>query len=129
MPKLLLRQYAKVLYQITKELSGKELDRAVLEFFKLLKDNQMLKKVDLIVEEFLQYAKECEGIDKITITSAHKLSKQVTEEIAKKFSKHFEVAAQIDESLIGGVKVRKGNTIFNTSVRSDLEALEQALKH
>lgn len=129
MPKLLLRQYAKVLYQITKDLSGKELDKAVLEFFKLLKANQMLKKVDLIVEEFLQFAKEREGIDKITITSANKLPKQVTEEIAKKFSKHFELDTRIDESLVGGVKVRKGNTIFNTSVRSDLESLEEAFKH
>ena len=127
MPKLLVRQYAKILYQITKELKGKQLDAAVLEFFKLLKQNQMLKKVDLIVNEFLLYAKEKEGIDKITITSAHKLPKGIISELASKFSEHFELDEKVDESLLGGVKIKKGNVIYDASVRAELNAMKEAL--
>ena len=127
MPKLLVRQYAKILYHITKDLKAKDMDAAVLEFFKLLKRNQMLKKIDVIVEDFLSYTKSQEGIDKITITSAHKLPKEITQELAKKFSKHFEVDAAIDEELIGGVKVKKGNVIYDASVRANLDSLKESL--
>lgn len=127
MPKLLVRQYAKILYHITKDVKAKDMDKAVLEFFKLLKRNQMLKKIDIIVGEFLAYAKQIEGIDKITITSAHKLPKDVVQELAKKFSDHFEVDTKIDESLIGGVKVKKGNVIYDASVQAQLSTLQESL--
>lgn len=128
MPKLLVRQYAKILYHITREMKGKKLDAAVLEFFKLLKSNQALKKVDIIIEEFLRYAKEKEGIDRITITSAHKLPKTLVQELAKKFSDHFEVETVEDKSLIGGVKVKKGNIIYDASVKARLDAMKESLK-
>lgn len=128
MPKLLVRQYAKILYHITKEMKGKKLDAAVLEFFKLLKSNQALKKVDIVIEEFLRYAKEKEGIEKITITSANKLPENIVQELAKKFSTHFEVDTEIDESLKGGIKVKKGNIIYDASVRARLDSMKESLK-
>ncbi len=127
MQKLFPRQYAKVLYRITKELSGKDLDSAVLEFFKLLKKNNSLKKVDIIVEHFLKYTKEQEGIETIKITSAHKISKGMAEQIATKFSEHFELELDTDKSLIGGVKVKKGNVIYDASVKTQLSNLNTKL--
>jgi len=109
-------------------MSGKKLDTAVLEFFKLLKSNQALKKVDIVIEEFLRYAKEKEGIEKITITSANKLPENIVQELAKKFSNHFEVDTAIDESIKGGVKVKKGNIIYDASVRARLDSMKEALK-
>jgi len=128
MPKLLVQQYAKILYHITKEVKGKKLDSAVLEFFKLLKTNQCLNKIDTIVEEFLKYAKRKEGIDKITITSAHTLPKNILEDLASKFSAHFELDSKVDESLKGGVKVQKGNVIYDASIQSRLDSLKETLK-
>lgn len=127
MPKLLVRQYAKILYHITKECKAKDIDVAVLEFFKLLRKNQMLKKIDIIVEAFLSYAKEREGIDKITISSAHKLPKKLVDELAKKFSNHFEVEEEVDENLIGGVKIKKGSKVYDASIRAELGAMKEVL--
>ncbi len=127
MPKLSTRQYAKILYGLTRDLSGKSLDRAVLEFFTMLKNNQMLKKVDEITEEFLRVAKQGEGIDKITITSAHKLPSSLAEDLAAKFSEHFELETKHDSELLGGLSLSKGNLIYDASLRRQLKELKESM--
>lgn len=127
MPRLSTRQYAKILYGLTRDLSGKDLDSAVLEFFKMLKNNQVLKKIDEIIEEFLHVAKQGEGIDKITITSAHKLPNSLAEELAGKFSDHFELETQQKPEILGGLSLRKGNCVYDATVRRQIEELKELM--
>lgn len=129
MAKLVARQYAKILYHTTKNLSGKHLEYAVLEFLKFLAREQNLKKIDKILPEFEAYTKEKEGVDAITITSAQSLSKNILNELAGKFSSNFEIEHLVDGSLIGGVKIQKQNMIFDASVKTQLTQLKQSLSH
>lgn len=127
MAKMLLKQYAEILYEVTKDRKDKELDAAIVSFFSFLKKRQMLKKIHLIIEEFKSYAKEKEGIDTIYITSAHPLSERTVDEIAKAFSSSYEVQSHVDESLLGGVKIRKKNILHDASIKTQLAHLKESL--
>lgn len=129
MAKLFIRQYAKILYHATLGLTGKDLDEAVVVFFTFLRSQQMLKKISVILEDFVRYAKEEEGIDSVSITTARAMPKTTIEEIAQIFSKNFELEHHIDETLLGGVKIRKKNTVYDASVRLKLVKLKESLSN
>ena len=79
------------------------------------------------MKAFKEYAKLQQGVKKIVITSARELSEKITEEIALIFGKKVEVETKIDTTLIGGIVVRTGDTIFDASVKSQLEQLQRQL--
>jgi len=127
MKKLLPKQYAKVLYELTDGLSGKELSDAIATFAKFLKKQRVTSKLPHIVDAFEAYVKERQGIQSLKITSAQELSSTLVKKIADSFGKDTEVETSEDEELIGGVVVRNGNTIFDGSVRTQIEQLSRSL--
>lgn len=127
MPRLLPEQYAKILYEITQGVSENELDTAVGEFMKLLERDQVLSKVTYIMDAFEAYAKKQAGIERITVTSARDLSPALMNKIAGIFGKAVEVSTTIDPTLLGGVKIRSEHTVFDGSVRTQLERFKTQL--
>lgn len=127
MAKMLPKQYAKVLYELTEGKKGSELEKAVEEFVKFLIDERALSKKEYLMKAFKEYAKIQQGIQKIVITSARELSDKMIDEIASLFGKKVEVETAIDESLIGGVVVKSGDSIIDASVKSQLEQLQRQL--
>ena len=69
-------QFAKALYEITKDLPKSHLPEAIKQFVLILQKNNKLKKVDYIIEEFEAYAKKQEGAKIIEIETARKLIMQ-----------------------------------------------------
>ncbi len=129
MAKLFIRQYAKILYHATQGLTGKDLDAAVVLFITFLRGRQTLKKVNVILDDFVKYAHAQEGIDTVAISTARTLPKTTAEEIARAFSKNFELEQHVDESLIGGVKIQKKNTVYDASIKLQLMKLKEALSN
>ncbi len=127
MPKLLPQQYARILYNVTKDSSGKDLDAAVAAFIEFVKKEQAVKKMDYILKYFEKYAKEQEGIVQLDITSARKLSDHTINMITKTFGKKVEIEQSIDESIVGGVVVRSKNTVLDGSIRTQLERLKEEM--
>jgi len=127
MSKLLPKQYAKILYELTDGKSGTELEASVEEFVRFLIEQRALSKKEYLMQAFTEYAKLQQGIQKIVITSARELSETMITEIAALFGKKVEVETAIDISLIGGVIVRSGDSIMDASVKSQLEQLQRQL--
>ena len=123
MANLLPKQYAKILFELTDGKSGSALEKAV-EF---LIDERALSKKEYLMNAFQEYAKLQQGIQKIVITSARKMSQKMVDDIAGLFGKKVEVETMIDKTLIGGVVVRTGDTILDASVKSQLEQLQKEL--
>ncbi len=124
---MLPKQYAKVLYELTKGKEGSDLEKSVEEFVKFLIEERVLSKKEYLMKAFKEYAKLQQGIQKIVITSARELSDKMVNEIAGFFGKKVEVETTIDKSLIGGVVVRSGDSIIDASVKSQLEQLQRQL--
>ena len=66
------------------------------------------------------------------VTSAKALSKEQTDKLAQtlkaRVGKDVKINAAVDESLIGGLVVKVGSKMIDTSIRSKLNSLQNAMK-
>ncbi len=128
MPQLLPVQFAKILYGLTVDKQKKEIDKATEVFANFVKSKQALKKMPYIQKEFIALVQKEEGKEPIHIVSARKISKEVKDNIANIFGKDLTITQEVDPSLIGGLTIKQGNTIFDTSIVAQLTQLKQELK-
>ena len=117
------RQYAKALYEITKGLSPEKMKKAVRGFVEYLAKKNRLKQGERIVAEFLSFAKSQEGIQEIEITCAHELETKTLEKIKKVFGEKVEATIKLDPAVLGGIKVKTADKIFDASLQKQLSQL------
>lgn len=125
--KLSPQNCGKILYELTKDVSAKEMDKIVKQFILFLKQEQMLSKIKYIMDEFVSYTKEKQGIVKLDITSARDLSKSELDKICKHFGQKVETEVKIDETLLGGVVIKDKNRILDASLKTQLQKLKRQL--
>ena len=84
-----------------------------------------------IVEEYHQLVNESLGIKSGIVYSTIALNQGQLDDIAKTLeSKHqikAELSNRIDEALIGGYKIVIGDTVFDGSIRNQLDTMRQDL--
>ncbi len=119
-------QYAKILHGVTKGLSGDQLSRALMAYAGLLRDEHATKKLDQIEREYEELVARESGEEPIHVRSTRPLSQEVLDEMKEVFNAQ-KLTQDQDESLIGGVVVRKGNTIFDASINTQLSKLAQSI--
>lgn len=88
------------------------------------------KHLQDIAQEFINKVEDSEGIQRITLTSATKLSQKNTEEILKstdlvKHNNNFDVKTIIKPELLGGYILRVGDQQVDASVRTKLNKLKK----
>lgn len=129
MPALHTVQLAKILYKLTSDVEADKVDAAVEVFLRYLQRNRMISRTNQIITAFEAYAKEVQGSEDIHITSAKELPKETVAAISAKLGAGSSAVIEttIDESLIGGVVARKGNTIFDASIKTELERMARSL--
>jgi len=133
MKKIKTKQYARALYYALEGKKRDEIKDEVNNFVKLLYKNKALSKTDEIIEEFEKYSKEQAGILDVEVISARILEsaeKNKLVERIKKIKKVSEVNLENkqDESLIGGIVVKIGDTVLDGSIKTKLDLLKQALQ-
>lgn len=121
------KQFAEALYEVTKGLSGRDLDQALVSFAELLVRSHKLKQADRIIAEYIKYAKQQEGIVEMTVVSTRKLEKHTLDTINKAFGGKAEMKEDLDKALLGGVKIKTGDKIFDGSVKKQLTILKKQL--
>jgi F-type H+-transporting ATPase subunit delta len=94
---------------------------------KLMAENGRLKAFADVAEQFEVYRAEAEGKIDAEVISAYELSseqeKNIIAMLKKKLGREVTLTTSIDESLIGGVLIKAGDTIIDGSMKSRLEAL------
>jgi F-type H+-transporting ATPase subunit delta len=82
-----------------------------------------------IIEAFFQLQDEMLGIVHVRVTTAAELSQQQTEQLKQRFEAYSKKKVFIDQSvdkqLIGGFIARIGDTVFDGSVKQQLELLRE----
>ena len=75
---------------------------------------------------------EAKGEVTADVTSASALSdaqlSQLADTLKTKFGKDVKIESAVDESLIGGLIVKVGSKMIDTSIRSKLASLQNAMK-
>ena len=110
---------------------GEQVDGAGRNFVQVLVDNDRLGAAPAIRALFEGLKREHEGILEAQITSAFALDDEQQSRLVRRLESKYQrkVSAQVsvDPQLIGGVKIVVGDTVFDATVRSKLDAMSAAL--
>lgn len=105
--------------------------REVRNFIAVIMDHGRLNQFQEIVDEYHQLAEQGAGVAEVEVTSARELGgddrQHMEFEISKLAVSRVKVSYSLNPELIGGAVVRIGSTVYDGSVRAQLDQMKQAL--
>ncbi len=118
--------------RMLKEISDAlSFERRVTNFINILAERNRLPAVDEIIQEYQRLLDEKMGIVRARVTSAGTLDPSQQRELADKLEqvtgKQVRMEVAVDPSLIGGVIAQVGSTVYDGSVRQQLQAFKSRL--
>ena len=109
-----------------------KLDATTTKFLGVLAQNRRLAQLPAIIRAFRGLASSHRGETTAEVTSAHPLSEaQVTElkqQLRQRVGREVAVDLNVDQSLLGGLVVRIGSQMIDSSIRTRLNTLAHAMK-
>jgi F-type H+-transporting ATPase subunit delta len=102
----------------------------VVNAVKLLVERQRIEITPIIIDHFNQMLNDAKGIAEAKVYSVRELSDSEKDELSRSFAKRIgkkgiKIENIVDPSLLGGLKIRVGNTIYDGSVSSKLNRIER----
>ena len=127
-PKVLKEDKLAVLDEVFKGRISEEL----VGFLRLIISKDRYGEIDSILDYFIDEMKRIRGIGVAYVTTAFHLSEAKKSEVEQKLLSttsftRMEMHYQVDEDLIGGMVIRIGDRVVDSSVRSKLSGLEREL--
>ena len=118
----------KVLNELIKKAKP---NKTTANFLQILLKNNRLSELGAINERFEKALDERNGIVTAEVTSARPLGEaekaELQASLAKMTGKQVRLNYNTDENLIGGVVTRIGSTVYDGSVKTQLENLKQQM--
>jgi F-type H+-transporting ATPase subunit delta len=103
----------------------------VRNFIAVIMDHQRLAELDEILAEYHAVADEQSGLAEAEITSAHPLNDadraELEAQVAKLAGGRVRATYRQDATLLGGAVVRIGSTVYDGSIRAQLQHLKEKL--
>jgi F-type H+-transporting ATPase subunit delta len=116
---------------ILAETFGKDVSPASLNFLSLLIDKQRMANFVAVQEEFETLVRANKNVAAATVVSAVPLSKEqviaLEKSLEAKTGQDIELTTSVDPSLMGGLLVRIGDTVYDGSVKGKLDRLRETL--
>lgn len=118
----------KVLATVWQERIGSE----IFGTMRLLLQKEHYKQLPLVLDYFIARVKEAEKIGIAYVTTAAPLSAQQCAKVEEKLLettayKSFEIHYDVDSALIGGMVIRIGDRVVDSSIRTKLENISRQL--
>src|SRR5690625_3725564 len=104
--------------------------RDIVNTLKLLVERERTEITPSIVDHFVQMVNDAKGITEAKVYSVRELTDLEKDALSKSFAKKInkqtiKINNIIDPSLIGGLKIRVGNTVYDGSVSGKLKRIER----
>lgn len=118
--------------QVAKDVFSGRISDELLGFLTIIITKDRYKDIDAILDYFIAEVKRYKGIGIATVTTAVPLKEEQCKKIEQKlldttqFTK-MEMHYQLDESLIGGMVVRIGDRVVDSSIKTKLSELQKEL--
>ena len=110
---------------------GDDFTDLLSKFMKTLIENKRQDLISDISDSYNLKAMESKNQLLVTAVTHEKLSDELTDNVKKALEKFFDknviIETTVDPSIIGGIKLRIGNTVIDGSVRGNLTRLRQTL--
>lgn len=108
-----------------------EYSTAQKNFIKLLVQNKRLGFTPSILEQFETLRASAENRAVVEVTSAYQINESALTELSqileKKLGSRVTLNSQVDKNLIGGIVVRVGDKVIDTTVRGKMEQFASQL--
>ncbi len=108
------------------------LSPVILSFLGVLARNRRLFALDAIADAFLAELAQRRGQMTVDVTSAQPLTadqaERLTEKLNQTLAAKVRVNAKVDPSLLGGLVVKIGSKLIDSSIRTKLIGLERIMK-
>lgn len=118
---------------VVDELFAPRVHETTLKFLKLLIDKQREGIIPAVARAYRELRDEQQGIIEATARVAQPLQKAEEKDLQQRLEtltgKQIRLQTKVDPSLIGGLVVRVGDTVYDGSVRHQLENLRERLEH
>ncbi len=118
--------------RVMKHVFEGRLDAQLLGFLSLIITKDRYGEVDSILRYFLDQVKELKGIGVAYVASAEPLKEAQKQQIVDKLLattgyQQMEMHYTVDCGLIGGIVIRIGDRVVDSSIRTKLEELQKSL--
>lgn len=117
--------------QLIETLFNNKINNNLKNFLKLLVEKGRISSLKSIELTFKQLLNDKNNIIEGTVISAIALTdkkvKELEEKLSKKYNKNVTLENKVDQSILGGVLVRLGNTQIDGSVKTRLDNIKDQL--
>ena len=117
--------------QLLEECFQGQLHPYILNLCSLLWTKGREGSLPVVIAAYRQLLRKKEGLLTAELVSATKLTEEqlapLKEALERRFGQPVYVESKVDPSLLGGVRVRVGNTVLDGSVRGHLNALRERM--
>ncbi|WP_010648357.1 F0F1 ATP synthase subunit delta [Oceanobacillus massiliensis] len=115
---------------ISEVFQGVHID--VVNTIKLVVERHRTDAIPSIINHFIQLVNDAKGIAEATVYSVRELSDSEKQQLQLSFSKRLgktsiNLLNVVDPSVIGGVKIRVGNTIYDGTVSGKLNRISRKI--
>jgi F-type H+-transporting ATPase subunit delta len=117
--------------EVVDALLAKRVPEPVFKLVGLLVERGKIDRIGAVAAEYRRLLNKERGIVEAVAKAAAPLNDKETEALREKLAKMtgqtVDLRVEVDESLIGGLTVRVGDTLYDASVRGRLERLRERL--
>lgn len=126
MPSVSLTAKRRILEEIASRL---RLARIVVNFLLLLLDRGRIDQLDAVFSAYQEVLDERSGVVRVGVVSSHPLGKTIRNQLKVKMNRltgqSVKITYDVDETLIGGLKLQFGSMVFDGTIRTQLEELRR----
>ncbi len=113
------------------DVAGDGLSDTGRNLVRVMAENERLPEMAAVAAVFEEERDRVEGRSHVDVRSAFALSdaeqKSIVETMSKRLGTEVDLSVTVDDSLIGGVVIRAGDTVIDGSIRGRLRQLGQAI--
>jgi F-type H+-transporting ATPase subunit delta len=108
-----------------------ELARCLVNFLYVILERSRLHLLDEFAEAYQEVLDEQAGIARVEVRASHPLEMSELERLKKAMSvitgRTVKLSFEVDQALLGGVKLQVGSTVYDGTIRTQLEELRRQL--
>lgn len=105
---------------------------AVINFLKVLIDDNMMKYFDKIVNDYRDIYLNANNILIVKVTIAHQLDNEMYDNIINQLNnelgKHVVLQTTIDPTIVGGIIIHYEDKVVDNTIKTKLQQLEKAIR-
>ena len=116
---------------ILKDTLKKTIDAVIVELLSILIQKDLIQELPNIIKRYNHIAASESTVQSIDVMVAHDLNENeknnITQKLLNQFNNNPNINIIQDSQLVGGIKLKIGNKVFDNSISNQLKQLKRAL--